>query len=89
MKMIVRTKKAFDLNYVQKRKSNVCSGGRLCFSILARSSSSPLSPSCGVQCSRFLSNPITMMGMLDYNSDTDDDDTEDDDAGDDDEHKWK
>ena len=34
MKMIVRTKKAFDLNYVQKRKSNVCSGGRLCSSIL-------------------------------------------------------
>ena len=35
-----------------------------------------------------------MMGMLDYNSDADDDDTEDDDsedddAGDDDEHKWK
>ena len=35
-----------------------------------------------------------MMGMLDYNSDADDDDAEDDDSedddvGDDDEHKWK
>ena len=54
----------------------------------------PRCPSCGLQCSRFLSNPITMMGMLDYNGDADDDvaedyDSEDDVAGDDDEHKWK
>ena len=73
MKMIVRTKKAFDLNYVQKRKSNVCSGGRLCSSILDSC------PICGLQCSRFLSNPVTMMGMLDYNSHNDGEIVDDDD----------
>ena len=73
MKMIVRTKKAFDLNYVQKRKSNVCSGGRLCSSILDSC------PICGLQCSKFLSNPVTMMGMLDYNSHNDGEIVDDDD----------
>ena len=64
---------------IQKWKNNVCSGGRLCSLILARSSSSPLSPSWGLQCSRFLSNPVTMMGMLDYNSHNDGEIVDDDD----------
>ena len=55
-----------------------------------------LPSSCGLQCSRSLSNSVTMMGMLDYNSDDDgeddnaeDDDSEDYDANDNDEHNWK
>ena len=58
---------------LQKRKSNVCSGGRLCSSILDSC------PICGLQCSRFLSNPVTMMGMLDYNSHNDGEIVDDDD----------
>ena len=49
-------------------------------------------PSCGLQCTRFFSNSVTMMWMLDYNSDDDaegdnaeDDDSEDYDADD----NWK
>ena len=52
MKMIVRTKKTFDMNYIQKRKNDVCSEGRLCSSILDSC------PICGLECSRFLSNPV-------------------------------
>ena len=53
-----------------------------------------LPSSCGLQCSRSLSNSVTMMGTLGYNGDADnddaeDDDSEDDDSEDDDEHKWK
>ena len=57
--------------------------------VCAPRSSPSLPPSCGLQCSRSLSNSVTMMGMLDYNGDADDDDAEDDDSEDDDEHKWK
>ena len=88
--MIVTTKEAFELKCTKEERQ--CLLRRA--SVLLDPCPDPRCPSWGLQCGRFLSNPITMMGMLDYNSDADDDDAEDDDpedddADDDNEHKWK
>ena len=93
MKTIVTTKEAFELNY-KREKQCLLRWPSVLFH--PRRSSSSLPSSFGLQCSRFFSNPVTMMGMLDYNSDDDaeddnaeDDDSEDYDADDNDEHNWK
>ena len=73
MKMIVTTKEAFELKYKREKQCLLRSPSVLLYPL---PDPHPRSPSCGLQCSRFVSNSITMMGMLNYYGDADNDDSE-------------
>ena len=64
-------KEAFELKNVQKRKTLFAQ-----VVVDPPSSTSPHCPRYDLQYSRFLSNSITMMGMLNYYGDADNDDSE-------------